>query len=325
MPNTTIYKISSYVNWKLSGTGVVISGGGGSVVVPPAGLDGGGVAGQVAFWLDNDTLTGDEGFVYEVDSAGTGVLGVNYIRGIGDSSGANSVLFISADNIFLSETGIIGCLPEAGEADTSVVMYDPITGQLSYGTGGGDSLWEDIGGVLSPIDDHGVQIGDINITYQTIQISPTEESNGHNLTIQAGDGATAGGILTLQSGYGESNMFHGDVNISGYVINLTPDTDSFVYIVNPDNAGTKVTLQAYGQPSTGLPFYIKGGDAWAGAGDQNGGDLHLEGGTKMNAGTTGKIFVGTGSAGTNPLAGSGTGTSILLYNRTTGEITYGDK
>ena len=143
MPNTTIYKISSYVNWKLSGTGVVISGGGGSVVVPPKGLDGSGLTNQVAFWVDTDTLTGDDGFIYEVDSAGTGVLGVNYIKGIGDSSGANSVLYLHGDSLFLGDI-IGGCLPIAESDAVNVVYYDSITGKLSYGTGTGDNYIQSI-------------------------------------------------------------------------------------------------------------------------------------------------------------------------------------
>jgi hypothetical protein len=75
---------------------------------------------------------------------------------------------------------------------------------------------------------------------------------------------------------------------------------------------------------TGYNLNLNGGAAYT-SGNNNGGDVKIWGGTLNGSGMTGKIYIGTGSAGTNPLAGSGTGTSILLYNRSTGEITFGDK
>jgi hypothetical protein len=56
-----------------------------------------------------------------------------------------------------------------------------------------------------------------------------------------------------------------------------------------------------------------------------GGNLKLWAGAGGGGAANGKVYLGTGSAGSNPLSGSGTGTSILLYNRATGEITFGDK
>jgi hypothetical protein len=55
--------------------------------------------------------------------------------------------------------------------------------------------------------------------------------------------------------------------------------------------------------------------------DLNGGDIHINGGLPANAGTVGKIYLGTGSAGTNPLpAAGGSDTYMLTYNPTTGQI-----
>jgi hypothetical protein len=80
------------------------------------------------------------------------------------------------------------------------------------------------------------------------------------------------------------------------------------------------------QHKAGIHVILRGGNVVLSTGeDWNGGNLYLYGGYPSGAGIAGKIYIGTGSAGTNPLAGAGTGTSVLYYNRTTGEITYGDK
>jgi hypothetical protein len=131
---TPIYKITEYVNWK--GTSPIFSGasaGGGVVIPEPAGggLDGSGAAGQIAFWLDNNTVVGDEGLTYEVDSSGNGILTLSHITGIGDSAEENTELFIYSDNLYFGD-GDIGCLP-AGVTGSNVMFYDPLTGKLSYG------------------------------------------------------------------------------------------------------------------------------------------------------------------------------------------------
>lgn len=72
---------------------------------------------------------------------------------------------------------------------------------------------------------------------------------------------------------------------------------------------------------------VTGSNAYNGigaSGNWTGGDLYLLGGQPHGSAAHGNIFIGTGSAGTAPLVGSGTGTSTLLYNRTTGQVTYGD-
>lgn len=137
----TIYKLTSHIDWESSGVGVTFSGGGTGGSIPIGGLNGTGFPNQVTYWLDGDTLAGDEGFIYEVDSAGIGILGVNYIEGIGDSSGANSVLYLHGDSLYLGNiTG--GCLLLAESDAVNVVYYDAVTGKLSYGEvgAGGDIL-----------------------------------------------------------------------------------------------------------------------------------------------------------------------------------------
>jgi len=59
--------------------------------------------------------------------------------------------------VILFSDGNTGCLPEADSSIAYVVMYDPVTGQISYGEGGGgpggDTLWQaDINGDLAPIE-----------------------------------------------------------------------------------------------------------------------------------------------------------------------------
>jgi hypothetical protein len=121
---TPIYKITEYVNWK--GTSPIFSGasaGGGVVIPEPAGggLDGSGAAGQIAFWLDNNTVVGDEGLTYNVDSSGEGELIINGIVTFNDGS--------------------VGTLP-AKTSEAYVVYYNVSTGKISYGSNnaGGVSL-----------------------------------------------------------------------------------------------------------------------------------------------------------------------------------------
>jgi hypothetical protein len=68
---TTVYKISGYVRWDAKGDVITGSKGGGSYTPPVSsgGLDGSGVAGQVAVWLDENTLIGEDP-MWQVDSTG---------------------------------------------------------------------------------------------------------------------------------------------------------------------------------------------------------------------------------------------------------------
>jgi hypothetical protein len=128
---------------------------------------------------------------------------------------------------------------------------------------------------------------------------------GHSGNIQIGDGS--GGVHLLALG--------------SYGLNL----QSWWIQVGTAYASTLITsIKAGSDPQAG-DIIIRAGEGINTTGMEDGGDLYLYAGTKYSGGNTGKIFLGTGSAGLNPLAGSGTGTSILLYNRETGEITYGDK
>jgi hypothetical protein len=53
------------------------------------------------------------------------------------------------------------------------------------------------------------------------------------------------------------------------------------------------------------------------------GNIHIYAGKNENTNVYGKIYVGTGSAGTNPLAeAGGSDTSVLCYNPSTGEVTH---
>jgi hypothetical protein len=108
---TPIYKISEYIDWNSKSPIAAIYSDGGSVNPPiTAGLDGVGTAGQVSFWQDGNTLTGDDGLTYELDSSGVGTLGVSRITGLGDSAGENTELFIYSDNLCFGD-GDSGCLP----------------------------------------------------------------------------------------------------------------------------------------------------------------------------------------------------------------------
>jgi hypothetical protein len=98
----------------------------------------------------------------------------------------------------------------------------------------------------------------------------------------------------------------------------------FGYASSPANRSI-IGCEGVNASNDGWAVIVHGGDAYQTSGNGNGGAVYIHGGKKRGTGTTGQIFLGTGSGGDHPLAGSGTGTSILLYNRSTGEITYGDK
>jgi hypothetical protein len=103
---TPIYKITEYVNWK--GTSPIFSGagsGGGFVEQPVTSvLDGSGVAGQVAFWLDNNTLVGDDEFTYEFNS---GIGSILYVKNIFGKD-ANDVNINGQDLTFKAGDAING-------------------------------------------------------------------------------------------------------------------------------------------------------------------------------------------------------------------------
>jgi len=179
------------------------------------------------------------------------------------------------------------------------------------------------------------------------------------------DSASINGALYLIPGKnyvagGTAYIYIGDTNnnIGTYYILVGNGTESNINLeILAKGSGCALTLGAIGgqvgtlvlnavttQPRGNIIFgnaingIVQG--AWEGSGaghsitlqggtstqaSASGGAVYIYGGTPGSGGVTGKIYIGTGSAGSYPLAGSGTGTSILLYNRSTGEITFGDK
>jgi len=164
-------------------------------------------------------------------------------------------------------------------------------------------------------------------------------TRGFHLNIQGGDataGNNDGGHLLLSGGSAYGSGVTGIVQLYGFQVQV--QADDWISWQSPSGIDCVAPLLRLGYMGAGTitsatAFEANGNDLILEAGyphsdvggNYSGGDLHLNGGIKIGSGVTGKIFISTGSAGANPLAGSGTGTSILLYNRTTGEITFGDK
>jgi hypothetical protein len=119
------------------------------------------------------------------------------------------------------------------------------------------------------------------------------------------------GSITFTASLGYIGLDALSVDITSPDIILSSLTGASLYNVTNWNA-------------TGISLTIHGGDVLGDAGTYNGGDVHINGGVPYG-GTTGKIYIGTGSAGTNPLAEADSAiTHVLMYDTSTGEVTYGD-
>jgi hypothetical protein len=216
---------------------------------------------------------------------------------------------------------------------------------------GATSLWKEIAGILSPLplDAVGVEMLGITLSSELIEgigdVRIRAAGISKNIIIQPGDwdgsytnpgkillgGSTShmgqvevravgasttslmlttnGGGIMMQND-GSSDMFW---MMPGYFALLS----SIIYFGVSGLGGTLSGL--VGTFSNGHPLVVQGGDNTMG--NFNGGDLKLYGGKPFSAGTVGKVFIGTGSAGTNPLPAAGVDdTYMLTYNPTTGQI-----
>lgn len=127
-------------------------------------------------------------------------------------------------------------------------------------------------------------------------------------TIQGTSALTFNTTIGLHVSGANSNIFVGGANIQ---FDFKGSATNNIGVSGPVSA------------NHGDAIKLTGGAAFA-TGAYNGGDIFIYGGDKGSTGNVGRIFIGTGSAGVYPLVGSGTGTSVILYNRTTGQLTYGD-
>jgi hypothetical protein len=234
----------------------------------------------------------------------------------GDASiyGMDVCINSTSNTLYLGDKAS-GCLP-AKTSETNVVYYDPTTGLLSYGTvtGGtsGDVYTDHIHEITAA---HGVDIDTFNL------------KDGTRITSSFGSDYY---IDFISLGYNfqwtDSNHYLRFGTQANYMAFILGSSLNSGFLFNGDISLASGNIYTMKDGITvGLACMIKGGKAIGIGSNYAGGDLLLYGGTPTGAGAIGKVFIGTGSAGTNPLAGSGTGTSILLYNRTTGEITFGDK
>lgn len=301
-------------------TTINIVGGGGTSFIgtsgqPPAYIsiiNGTPAAGQVAVFHDASTIEGDSGLTYNHD---TKVLGIDQINEITNNHGIIIDGTLIKDNIVDAQDGDYNNLTiTSGDAGGS----GKHSGALFLKAG--SAIWGDnttSGGTiyLIPGSDYSsafagtISLGhDMMFKGNQIQLI----ANGTETDITLALGAKNNGSLILVAG-GTTYLGGNPLVISAVNIILGDTTADVSLYLNE-------TIEA-----TGKDLYIRAGTVLGSTGNYNGGALHLYGGIPLNSGTTGKIYIGTGSGGDNPLAGSGTGTSILYYNRATGEITYGDK
>jgi hypothetical protein len=276
----TIYKSVSHVDWDALGVGVTTSlggGGGGGTPLPADIITGSGISPQVAVFSTGQRITGFDGFTYEEDSAGIGLLRVSNIK-----AGNLFDAYGTGENLTL----------QAADGD-------------SIGGGGSLFLSPGIGGGGSGL----IYFGNANYDDWILYVQTEGIQSNINLNISS----KGSGSATLLSPSGYSTLQGIGIYLAAPDIMAGGFADSILY-------GSSGILAH----QTGYNLTIKGGRGYS-VGINDGGDLYLYGGDQYGGGVVGKVFIGTGSGGSNPLAGSGTGTSILLYNRSTGEITYGDK
>lgn len=229
----------------------------------------------------------------------------------------NSVSTLNAAD-FLSAIG--------GGSGNVIKVGTPVDNQIAIWTGDGtiegnpNLTFDDVvlssSSIAIPFEDGGnigkLYIGDTSNYFYAIQ------QRGIRLNI--GDGLTYPGRFTF--GAKDGGIYLG--------MKGSATSDYANLFVDP----SQVLLSSdFSSHSTGVPTIIRGSSGGTKKGDViieggsdqledvPGGDLFLYGG---RGSITGKVYIGTGSSGRNSLAGSGTGTSILYWNRTTGEVTYGD-
>lgn len=177
--------------------------------------------------LGNDGLNG--GSLYLEAGQGDEDGGHIYITaGRGENNDGGNVYIqtswgdMDRGNIYFGDGAGNNTLPAASTGDDYVIRYNPTTGKLSYGTGGGtgDTYWQEdsIGDLSTVTAGAGVTIGDINIKNFTIQST----TPGYDIGIQAANaiegemmnGEGWGGNVYISSGAGAgSNGTGGSVYI----------------------------------------------------------------------------------------------------------------
>jgi hypothetical protein len=183
-------------------------------------------------------------------------------------------------------------------------------------------------GVLLPIDDHGIQSGNIKIgcdnfgNYIEGEGTSSIAMIGYGNYVSIANNKVGGGTVKFSSTYLQFNTQLIQLGTQNY------DNVAISPIQSWNHIGTHVTLQA-GDGGGGLVsgydggnLILKGGFGWL---EGNGGNVYIYGGADSgdSVSTTGKIYIGTGSAGTNPLAEADSSIAhVLMYDTSTGEVTY---
>jgi hypothetical protein len=239
------------------------------------------VAKQVAVFASANTIEGDVGFTYD---KATGVLGVDTIKALGVSG--NLTLSLKAADSSSDAGGDVFLIPGEGpHASGNVYIGSPVSTSSFYYLG-----------MLGTATD----IGFWFITKGAGPLAFGSETGYGDIYLAASASKVRIGTTRIQIEH--PNRYTGSVNVV-----IAPE-DNFT----SDNVtGVGVILRGSNVSQGGTPA----------AGNNNGGNIYIYGGFGSGTGTTGKIFLGTGSAGTNPLPEAGIDdTYMLTYNPTTGQI-----
>jgi hypothetical protein len=256
---TTIYKISGYVRWDAKGDVITGSKGGGSYTPPvsSSGLDGSGVTGQVAFWLDENTLISDHGLSYD---STTETLFIANIKGrdADDDSDADSSGAADSQDLTL-------------HAGNSIIGQGLKAGDIYIVPGEGDTYGS-------------IYLGDDNCTNANINIEAKGSGADVSLSfVQKGSGNIAFGNW----GTYITNLF---------AVEYIMLSSALTYIGINDNDAVIAGLNgASNGNSDGLSIRIHGGTGASWGTTHKGGDIFIYGGAPYGAGDEGKVYIGTSS------------------------------
>lgn len=277
-------------------TNINITGGGGVIGTGTSGqppvylsiINGTPTAGQVAVFHDASSIEGDTGFTYDKV---TGRLTVAFIDA---KDGSLKHLTITAGNASGSAGTDAGDLTlKAGDAIFGDASSVPgaifLVPGTPYFTGGGGTIW----------------LGDNNFNGNNIVFYTAGQQSDVSLNFIAKGSGT---VLFSTLGNIQMQSLYLSLQSNEIIIGATGDT--LFYVNDTFNAN-------------GWHLTVHSGNAYGNTSSYNGGDLHLNGGSAYNAGTPGKVFIGTGSGGSAPLPEAGVDdTCVLTYNPTTGQVSW---
>jgi hypothetical protein len=239
------------------------------------GIDGSGAAGQVTFWQDSDTVTGEAAFAY---NASTNILSVDGIQlGISSTSGTTRTVSAvgSEDNIGISISPKANGNVILGVNSTGVVQVgsSSVSGNRAIVTGSSNSnaslsLWaKGAGSILLQPDTTDTALG-FSVFGGAV--------NGALLTVRYDDDGTTAGVFLIAD-IGDKNGFW-----------EFRETD------------TEDIITAGGYSTTNKAFVIRGRTAHS---SQDGSDVRIESGAASSGNKHGNIVLNTKTSGSTGTRG----------------------